>query len=110
MPGGGIECAGDLGCGSGNRRPGAPGVVLAGAGEAEHIALAGPAQGHRLLELIRKMTLFLTHSTPSRSPRSLPKVSTNPGEAHRRPPPAPRPRDRAACKPNRQCGFHLARP
>ena len=33
------------------------------------------------LELIRKMTPFLTHSTPSRSARSLPKVSTDPGEA-----------------------------
>src|SRR5215217_4627683 len=34
------------------------------------------------LELIRKMTPFLAHSTPSRSPRSLAKVSTNSGEAH----------------------------
>src|SRR5215212_8613180 len=38
-------------------------------------------QGDRLrLELIRKMTPFLAHSTPSRSSRSLPKVSTNSGE------------------------------
>ena len=40
-------------------------------------------QGVRLrLELIRTMTPFLTHSTPSRSSRSFPNVSTNPGEAH----------------------------
>src|SRR3954452_15706513 len=40
-------------------------------------------QGDRLhLELIRKMTPFLAHSTPSRSRRSLAKVSTNAGEAH----------------------------
>src|ERR1044071_7975885 len=36
------------------------------------------------LELIRKLTSFLTHSTPSRSSRSLAKVSINPGEAHSR--------------------------
>src|SRR3954467_3632405 len=43
---------------------------------------AARQQGDRLrLELIRKMTPFLTHSTPSRSSRSLPKVSINPGEA-----------------------------
>jgi hypothetical protein len=36
---------------------------------------------HLRLELIRKMTPFLAHSTPSRSSRSLPKVSTNAGEA-----------------------------
>ena len=41
------------------------------------------------LELIPKVTPFLTHSTPSRSSRSLPKVSTNPGEAQsRQSPPA----------------------
>src|SRR3954452_18301829 len=40
-------------------------------------------QGDRLrLELVRKMTPFLAHSTPSRSRRSLAKVSTNAGEAH----------------------------
>src|SRR3954447_3329349 len=40
-------------------------------------------QGDRLrLELIRKTTPFLAHSTPSRSRRSLAKVSTNSGEAH----------------------------
>jgi hypothetical protein len=40
-------------------------------------------QGDRLrLELISKSTPFLTHSTPSRSRRSLPKVSTNSGETH----------------------------
>src|SRR3954447_2364025 len=45
---------------------------------------AARQQGDRLhLELIRKMTPFLAHSTPSRSPRSLAKVSTNSGEAHR---------------------------
>src|SRR4051812_33441555 len=39
-------------------------------------------QGNRLpLELIRKMTPFLAHSTPFRSRRSLAKVSTNAGEA-----------------------------
>src|SRR3954462_7434026 len=44
---------------------------------------AARQQGDRLhLELIRKMTPFLAHSTPSRSPRSLAKVSTNSGEAH----------------------------
>src|SRR3954468_5840570 len=43
---------------------------------------AARQQGDRLhLELIRKMTPFLAHSTPSRSPRSLAKVSTNSGEA-----------------------------
>src|SRR3954451_8233993 len=44
---------------------------------------AARQQGDRLrLELIRKMTPFLTHSTPFRSHRSLSKVSTNSGEAH----------------------------
>src|SRR3954452_17344498 len=44
---------------------------------------AARQQGDRLrLELIRKMTPFLAHSTPSRSSRSLAKVSTNSGEAH----------------------------
>src|SRR3954447_11314033 len=43
---------------------------------------AARQQGDRLhLELIRKMTPFLAHSTPSRSRRSLAKVSTNAGEA-----------------------------
>src|SRR4051812_14200978 len=43
---------------------------------------AARQQGDRLrLELIRKMTPFLDHSTPSRSCRSLAKVSTNSGEA-----------------------------
>src|SRR3954454_22889635 len=35
------------------------------------------------LELIRKMTPFLTHSTPFRSRRSLAKMSTNSGEAQK---------------------------
>src|SRR3954462_10865805 len=44
---------------------------------------AARQQGNRLpLELIRKMTPFLAHSTPFRSRRSLAKVSTNAGEAH----------------------------
>src|SRR3954462_5724379 len=44
---------------------------------------AARQQGDRLrLELIRKMTLFLAYSTPSRSRRSLAKESTNSGEAH----------------------------
>src|SRR3954447_23178541 len=44
---------------------------------------AARQQGDRLpLELIRKVTPFLAHSTPSRSRRSLAKVSTNAGEAH----------------------------
>src|SRR3954462_6070454 len=43
---------------------------------------AARQQGNRLpLELIRKMTPFLAHSTPFRSRRSLAKVSTNAGEA-----------------------------
>src|SRR5215210_4215297 len=43
---------------------------------------AARQQGDRLrLELIRKITPFLAHSTPSRSRRSLAKVSTNSGEA-----------------------------
>src|SRR3954470_22600712 len=43
---------------------------------------AARQQGDRLrLELIRKMTPFLAHSTPSRSRRSLAKVSTTSGEA-----------------------------
>src|SRR3954451_9857345 len=43
---------------------------------------AARQQGDRLhLELIRKMTPFLAHSTPFRSRRSLAKVSTNSGEA-----------------------------
>src|SRR3954466_6192404 len=51
---------------------------------------AARQQGDRLrLELIPKVTPFLTHSTPSRSSRRLPKVSTNPGEAQsRQSPPA----------------------
>ena len=51
---------------------------------------AARQQGDRLLlELIRKVTPSLTHSTPSRSSRSLPKVSTNSGEAQsRQSPPA----------------------
>src|SRR5689334_7459515 len=36
------------------------------------------------LELIRKVAPFPTHSTPSRSSRSLPKVSPNPGEGQKR--------------------------
>src|SRR3954451_8354897 len=44
---------------------------------------AARQQCYRLrLELIRKPTPFLTHSTASRSPRSLAKVSTDSGEAH----------------------------
>src|ERR1700730_6794087 len=43
---------------------------------------AARQQGNRLpLELIRKLTTALAHWTPSRSPRSLAKVSTNSGEA-----------------------------
>src|ERR1700674_3171919 len=42
---------------------------------------AAHQQGYRfLLELIRKMTPSLAHSTPFRSRRSLAKVSTNSGE------------------------------
>src|SRR5262245_51895586 len=42
---------------------------------------AAHQQSHRFpLELIRKMTPFLAHSTPFRSRRSLAKVSTNLGE------------------------------
>src|SRR3954464_9624279 len=53
------------------------------AGNLDQRPTAARQQSDRLrLELIRKMTPFLTHSTPSRSPRSLPKVSTNSGEAH----------------------------
>src|SRR3954453_3078544 len=45
---------------------------------------AARQQGNRLpLELIRKMTPVLAHSTPFRSRRSLAKVSTNAGQAHR---------------------------
>src|SRR5215469_15538848 len=44
---------------------------------------AAHQQGHRFsLELIRKMTTSLAHSTPLRSRRSLAKVSTNSGEPH----------------------------
>src|ERR1700730_5320087 len=44
---------------------------------------AAHQQGYRfLLELIRKMTPSLAHSTPCRSRRSLAKVSTNSGEPH----------------------------
>src|SRR5207253_9855036 len=44
---------------------------------------AAHQQGDRfLLELIRKMTPSLAHSTPFRSRRSLAKVSTNSGEPH----------------------------
>ena len=43
---------------------------------------AARQQGNRLpLELIRKLTTALAHRTPFRSPRSLPKMSTNSGEA-----------------------------
>src|SRR4051794_37210780 len=42
---------------------------------------AARQQGDRFhLELIRKVTPFLAHSTPSRSRRSLAKVSTNSGK------------------------------
>src|SRR3954453_4987801 len=51
---------------------------------------AARQQGDRLpLELIRKMTPFLAHSTPFRSPRSLAKVSTNSGEAQSAHPSSP---------------------
>src|SRR5438094_2421772 len=50
---------------------------------------AAHQQGYRfLLELIRKMTPSLAHSTPFRSRRSLAKVSTNSGEPQ--PPTHPR--------------------
>src|SRR5215212_5888691 len=53
------------------------------AGDLHQWPTAACQQGDCLrLELIRKMTPFLAHSTPSRSPRSLAKVSTNSGEAH----------------------------
>src|SRR4051795_12425644 len=53
---------------------------------------AARQQGDRLpLELIRKMTPFLAHSTPFRSRRSLAKVSTNSGEAQ-----VPTPRSNAS--------------
>jgi len=52
------------------------------AGNLDQPPTAARQQGDRLrLKLIPKVTPFPTHSTPSRSPRSLPKVSTNPGEA-----------------------------
>src|SRR5215218_1072801 len=52
------------------------------AGDLDQRPTAARQQGDRLrLELIRIMTPFLAHSTPSRSPRSLAKVSTNSGEA-----------------------------
>ena len=52
------------------------------AGDLHQRPTAARQQGDRLrLELIRKMTPFLAHSTPSRSLRSLAKVSTNSGEA-----------------------------
>src|SRR5215208_5466751 len=54
------------------------------AGDLHQWPTAACQQGDRLrLELIRKTTPFLAHSTPSRSLRSLAKVSTNSGEAHR---------------------------
>src|SRR6516164_1214774 len=47
---------------------------------------AAHQQGYRFpLELIRKMTPSLAHSTPFRSRRSLAKVSTNSREPHRTP-------------------------
>src|SRR5215213_5154141 len=53
------------------------------AGDLHQWPTAACQQGDRLrLELIRKTTPFLAHSTPSRSLRSLAKVSTNSGEAH----------------------------
>src|SRR6476660_8081279 len=59
---------------------------------------AARQQGDRLhLELIRKMTPFLAHSKPSRSPRSLAKVSTNSGEAQTRPVPRYRTPNGSAC-------------
>src|SRR3954451_15193404 len=52
------------------------------AGDRDQRPTAARQQGNRLpLELIRKMTPFLAHSTPFRSRRSLAKVSTNAGEA-----------------------------
>ena len=51
------------------------------AGDLHQWPTAACQQGDRLrLELIRKTTPFLAHSTPSRSLRSLAKVSTNSGE------------------------------
>src|SRR4051794_32511544 len=56
------------------------------AGDLHQWPTAACQQGDRLrLELIRKTTPFLAHSTPSRSLRSLAKVSTNSGEAQNRP-------------------------
>src|SRR3954451_8381331 len=53
------------------------------AGDLHQWPTAACQQGDRLrLELIRKVTPFLTHSTPFRSSRSLPKVSTSSGKAH----------------------------
>src|SRR3954447_4782808 len=67
---------------------------------------AARQQGDRLhLELIRKMTPFLAHSTPSRSRRSLAKVSTNAGEAQRSPPLA---RGRAWPSARQRCTHRLA--
>src|SRR5215211_5726428 len=66
MPGRGIERAGDLGRGSGNRRLGAPGVELVIAVDPEHIAFAGPAQSH----------LDLTHPIDT--------VADHPGKRHSR--------------------------
>src|SRR3954471_16192380 len=55
------------------------------AGDLDQRPTAARQQGDRLhLELIRKMTPFLAHSTPFRSRRSLAKVSTNSGEAQYR--------------------------
>src|SRR3712207_8749503 len=54
LPGRGIEGAGDLDGGSGNRRLAAPGIEPAGGVDTEHIAFAAPAQGH--LNLDRKST------------------------------------------------------
>src|SRR5215208_5684576 len=55
------------------------------AGDLHQWPTAACQQGDRLrLELIRKTTPFLAHSTPSRSLRSLAKVSTNSGEAQYR--------------------------
>ncbi len=60
------------------------------AGNLDQPPTAARQQGDRLrLELIPKVTPFLTHSTPFRSSRRLPKVSTNPGEAHLRRRPVP---------------------
>jgi hypothetical protein len=65
-------------------------------------------QGYRFpLELIRKMTPSLAHSTPFRSRRSLPKVSTNSRELHTDCHPFGHRRDHRSCREHQDARWQV---